>query len=119
MAFPSFGNSEKVVFPANPDTVAARQQGLGAEPVVTADWLPLSSMPLYPIFSVQGKKGPRALGWEWEQKEGWLRPLGSVVALLMWDPALSRNQEEQQTEHGSGVTVQIGGRHKLGTIAGC
>lgn len=55
LAFPSFGSSQRVVFSAHPGTAEARQHSQRAELVVTADWLPLSSRPLFLTLSIPGR----------------------------------------------------------------
>lgn len=89
-AFPNFGSSQKVVFSAHPGTAEAAQ------------WAELWSLktgyhsapgPCFQSSVSQGETWSQSLRLEWEGKKGWLRPLGSAVALLSWRPTLSRSQD--------------------------
>lgn len=83
--FPASCSSWEVGSPAHLGTAEARQQGLGAEPMVTTDRLQApGSHPQCP-----GQKGRKA---ESSPRD---TPLGLALTFLSWDPALIRSQDKE------------------------
>lgn len=105
------GCSQEVGLPAHLGIAEARQQGLGAEPVVTRN-----SGHCFQSSVSEGELVPEPRALVGEGKEGQVRPLGPARALPSGDPALSRSQDEGQTvevvslyKEAAGTSRDLGG----------
>lgn len=105
------GCSQEVGLPAHLGIAETRQQGLGAEPVVTRN-----SGHCFQSSVSEGELVPEPRALVGEGKEGQVRPLGPAHALPSGDPALSRSQDEGQTvevvslyKEAAGTSRDLGG----------
>lgn len=105
------GRSQEVGLPAHLGIAETRQQGLGAEPVVTTD-----SGHCFQSSVSKGELVPEPRALVGEGKEGQVRPLGPALALPSGDPAFSRSQDKGQTvevvslyKEAAGTSRDLGG----------
>lgn len=112
----------KWCLPICPGIARARQQGLGAEPGASAHWLQLSSRPLFPVLSVQGRKlAPQPQAKVREGRERLGRPQGNAFG-TSFCPSERRPSAQQKPEQGADgvevVSLYRGGQAQVGDHGG-